>query len=304
MRLTLDALSVLDTIDRKGSFAAAAEALHRVPSAITYTVQKLEQDLGVTLFDRQGYRAVLTSAGRELLQEGRHLLQAADILVARVQRVATGWEAELRIALDTLIRFDALLPLLEEFYATQSGTRLRLAQEVLGGTWDALITGRADLVIGAAGDGPTGLGYQSRPLGEIELLFTVAPGHPLAALPEPIADEDIRRYRAVAIADSSRTLAPRTAGLLNRQDVLTVTNLNEKLLALRAGLGIGRLPGWLARQEMAAGRLLVKSTQMGRSATQLSVVCHSQNEGKAAAWFAAKATTPHHAAALLGKPGN
>ena len=54
MKLSLDALSVLDTIDRKGSFAAAAEELHRVPSAITYQVQKLEQDLDVLLFDRRG----------------------------------------------------------------------------------------------------------------------------------------------------------------------------------------------------------------------------------------------------------
>ncbi len=42
MRLSLDALLVLDAIERKGSFAAAAHELHRVPSAITYTVQKLE----------------------------------------------------------------------------------------------------------------------------------------------------------------------------------------------------------------------------------------------------------------------
>ena len=57
MKLSLDGLLVLDAIARKGSFAAAAEELHRVPSAITYTVQKLEQDLGVTLFDRSGHRA-------------------------------------------------------------------------------------------------------------------------------------------------------------------------------------------------------------------------------------------------------
>jgi DNA-binding transcriptional LysR family regulator len=80
MRLTLDALAVLDAIDRKGSFAAAAEELHRVPSAMTYAVQKLEEDLDVLLFDRRGHRAQLTEAGRELLREGRHLLQAASEL--------------------------------------------------------------------------------------------------------------------------------------------------------------------------------------------------------------------------------
>src|ERR1043166_4658867 len=108
MRLTLDALQVLDAVDRKGSFAAAAEELHRVPSAITYSVQQLEDGLGLQVFDRKGHRAVLTEAGRELLNEGRHLLRAASDLECRVRQVARGWEVELRIALDTLIGIDRL----------------------------------------------------------------------------------------------------------------------------------------------------------------------------------------------------
>ena len=74
MKISLDSLEVLDAIDRKGSFAAAAESLFRVPSAITYTVRKLEEDLGVALFNRSGHRAELTEAGIELLREGRLLL--------------------------------------------------------------------------------------------------------------------------------------------------------------------------------------------------------------------------------------
>jgi DNA-binding transcriptional LysR family regulator len=78
MPLTLDALETLDTIARKGSFAAAAAALGKVPSALTYTVRKLEDELDVLLFDRRGSRARLTPAGQELVDEGRHLLRAAD----------------------------------------------------------------------------------------------------------------------------------------------------------------------------------------------------------------------------------
>src|SRR5215471_18543931 len=138
MRLTLDALQVLDAVDRKGSFAAAAEELHRVPSAITYSVQQLESGIGVEVFDRRGHRAVLTEAGRELLNEGRHLLKAAADLECRVQQVAKGWEVELRIAVETLIGIDRLYGLLGEFYEQNSGTRLRLSHEVLAGAWDAL----------------------------------------------------------------------------------------------------------------------------------------------------------------------
>ncbi len=68
--ITLDALEVLDAIDRKGSFAAAASELFRVPSAVSYTVQKLEQDLYVVLFRKEGKKAMLTQAGKVLLEEG------------------------------------------------------------------------------------------------------------------------------------------------------------------------------------------------------------------------------------------
>src|SRR2546429_183350 len=125
-KLSLEALQVLDAIDRKGSFAAAAEDLHRVPSAVTYSVRQLEQSLGIELFDRRGHRAVLTDAGTELLSHGRELLKAAADLECRVQQVARGWESELRIAVDTVIGVERVLRLVGEFYDQKSGTRVRL----------------------------------------------------------------------------------------------------------------------------------------------------------------------------------
>ncbi|WP_254774323.1 LysR family transcriptional regulator [Marinobacter sp. AC-23] len=86
--ITIDALKVLDAIDRKGSFAGAASVLFRVPSAISYTVHKLEEDLNVTLFDRSGHRAILTPAGHYLLEEGRTLLEAAENLAHSTRQVA------------------------------------------------------------------------------------------------------------------------------------------------------------------------------------------------------------------------
>ena len=100
MKLSLEALQILDAIDRRGSFAGAAKVLYKVPSTISYTVAKLEEDLGVQLFDRVGPRAELTEAGRALLDEGRHLLRAARELELRVRRVASGWETELTLAVD------------------------------------------------------------------------------------------------------------------------------------------------------------------------------------------------------------
>src|SRR5512147_2995436 len=145
--LTLDALQLIDAIARRGSFAGAAEEMGRVPSAVTYAVRKLESDLDVLLFDRRGYRARLTPAGDELLREGRHLLAAADDLARRVQRVASGWEQALTLAVDNIVPFEPLLPVVADFLAV-APTQLRITSEVLGGTWDVLLSGRADLAIG------------------------------------------------------------------------------------------------------------------------------------------------------------
>lgn len=68
--LTLEALRVMDAIDRRGSFAAAADELGRVPSALSYTMQKLEEELDVVLFDRSGHRTKFTNVGRMLLERG------------------------------------------------------------------------------------------------------------------------------------------------------------------------------------------------------------------------------------------
>ncbi|MBL0143049.1 MAG: LysR family transcriptional regulator [Betaproteobacteria bacterium] len=299
MKLTFDALEVLDAIDRRGSFAAAADELHRVPSAITYSVQQMEEALDVLLFDRRGHRAKLTEAGRELLEEGRHLLRGAAELECRVRQVAKGWEAELRIAVDTLIGMDKLFGIVTEFYASNTGTRLKFLHEVLGGTWDALASGRADLAIGASGDAPAGAAYTARPLGRVDMVLVAAPFHPLAKEPLPITEATLLRYRAVSVADSSRLLPPRTLGLLSGQDVLTVASLDAKVAAHVAGLGVGWLPRWIAEREAWAQRLVILEPEATRPASEIVVAWRPSSAGKAAKWFVKRLEDPLVAASLL-----
>jgi len=283
--ITLDALTVIAAIHKKGSFAAAALALHRVPSAVTYTVRKLEQDLGVSLFDRSGHRAILTPAGAELQHQGERLLTAARALEAQVLRVSTGWEQTLHIAVDNVIPLARLIPHLEAFYEVQTGTGVQVLQEVYGGSWDALATNRADLVLGVPAMGPVGVGYNTRPLGQLDFVFAVAPGHPLAKAPEPLSDETILEYRAVSVADSSRSLSPRTAGLLSGQAVLTVPTIEAKITMQEAGLGVGYLPPHLAQPSITAGRLLVKEVESSREGGIMSMAWRSGKKGKALNWF-------------------
>ncbi len=286
MKITFDLLQILDAIDRHGSFTAAASALHRVPSALSHAVGKLEDELGVTLFERVGRRAVLNEAGRTLLDDGRHLLRAASDLERRVQRIADGWEAELRIALDAIIPSERLFPPLQAFYAAGHSTQIRIAGEVLGGTWDALATGRADLAIGAPGDSPARSGIASRPLGvSSDFVFAVAPGHPLAGWSGPIPSSELLRHRAVVIADTSQELDTRTVGLIEGQDVLRVPDIRAKASAQIAGLGIGHLPRWLAAPEIAAGRLVDLPLAETRQELPINIAWRSRQVGRALAWF-------------------
>jgi len=279
--LTPDALAMIDTIARAGSFAAAARELGKVPSALTYSVRQLEESLDVLLFDRRSGHARLTPAGEELLAEGRRLLAQIDAVAQRVRRVATGWETQLTVAADGVISRLTLFELCEAFYALRPPaaggaaaaddpaaagpcTRLRLRTEVLNGTWEALASGQADLAIGLRADAPPAPGVELAPLGEIDFVFAVAPHHPLAAHDAPIADAELLRHRAVAVADSAQRLSALTFNLLPGQEVFTVATLQAKIEAQVRCLGCGFVPEPLAREHIGAGRLVVKAMQRPR----------------------------------------
>jgi len=285
LNINLDTLLLLDTIDRRGSFAAAADALHRVPSALTHALRKAEEDLGFALYERQGRRAVLTAAGRSLLNGGRPLLDAAAALERRAKQVASGWESELRIAVDALIPTERLFPLISDFYEEGHGTEIRLSSEVLAGCWDALLSGRADLAIGAPGDVPPGGGLSTHPLGSVGFVFAIAPDHPLASLPEPLSAAQIGQHRAIVLADTTRGLAARSSGVISGQSRLAVPSAECKAAAHVAGLGVGHLPRHLADPEVARGRLVIRQTTEPRPAVMLQLAWRSDHTGKAMAWM-------------------
>lgn len=292
LRLSLEALQIIDAIDRRGSFSKAGQELHRVPSTISYMVGKLEDDLSVQVFERNGPRVVLTPAGRELLKEGRFLLKAAQDLEHRVRRVASGWETELAIGMDSMFSVAALQDDMRDFYAIAQQTRLRVVQETLSGPWEALLDHRVDLLVGVAGDGPAGGGYVTRPMGEMDFLFTVAPGHPLASLPDPLGRAQLQHHRAVVVADSARNMPPRTVGLLFGQDALSVPTMQAKLDLQVAGLGFGFLPESCARRAIGAGLLVEKQVEEKRATESFCLAWRTGEEGAALKWWRERMQQP------------
>ena len=331
--LTPDALTMMDAIARTGSFAAAAREMGKVPSALTYNVRQLEDALDVLLFDRRSRQARLTAAGEELLNEGRRLLEQMDAVANRVKRVATGWETQLTIAVDGILSRVTMFELCEAFFShspdessavaesanavpTGPPTRLRLRNEVLAGTWEALVSGQADLAIGVGMGMGMGLdrtavpGIRVEPLGEVAFVFAVAPHHPLASVDGPISDAKLLRHRAVAVADSAQRLAPVTVNLLPGQDVFTVPSTLAKLEAQLRCLGCGFLPEPVAREHIAAGRLVVKSTQRQQPLARMGYAWRTPGTatpaakrkaevGLALSWWLAQLDSPATRKALL-----
>jgi len=330
--LTPDALTMMDVIAQTGSFAAAARQLGKVPSALTYSVRQLEDALDVLLFDRRSRQAKLTAAGQELLDEGRRLLEQIDAVANRVKRVATGWETQLSIAVDDVISRTTMLELCEAFYAatapaarasragrnpadaTPPATRLRFRTEVLAGTWEALVTGQADLAIGVGTSREPASGVTLKDLGPLPFVFAVAPHHALAAASEPLDDAELIRHRAVAVADSAHRLQPITVNLLPGQDVLTVSDMHSKIDALLRGLGCGFVPEPMARDHIEAGRLVVKVVERRQLDSRLGYACRTPvavrgaarkaQPGLALRWWLERLESPATRAALLERHGS
>lgn len=299
--LAPDALGLIDAIGKAGSFAAAARALGLVPSALSYRVRQIEDVLDVLLFDRSSRQAVLTPAGAELLREGRRLLQEADAIAARVKRVATGWEPQLTIATDSVISHQTLMELAQAFFAQNAPTQLRIREEVLTGTLDALVSGRADLALGVNLDTSAATGLKSKPLGMLPFVYCVAPHHPLAHASEPLADELLRQHRAVAVADSLHSGSTATYGLLAGQQVFTVSTMQAKLDAQLRGLGVGFLPEPLARPYLQRGALIAKAVERETRQARPSYAWRSQRtQGQALQWWLKQLDSAVTRSALLG----
>ena len=255
--LTPESLTMLETIAQLGSFAAAARDMGLVPSALSYRVRQMEDNLDVLLFDRSSRQAKLTAAGQELLNEGLRLLKDMDSIAHRIKRVATGWESQFTIVVDTVINHDVVMDLCQRFYESNPPTRLRLKDEALSGSLYALTSGQADLAIGIGAMENITPGLRFAEIGPLmEFVFAVTPNHPLASAEQPLSDDAIRAHRAVAVADTIPQGNSITVGLLAGQDVFTVPSMAAKLDAQLRGMGAGFLPLPMAQAYLDSGQLV------------------------------------------------
>lgn len=285
MKPLLDVLIILDALEKEGSFAAASAKLFKTPSALSYTVHKLESDLNIQLLDRTGHRARFTRTGQMLLEKGREVLHTVRELEKQAVKLHQGWENELVIGVDDTFPFSLLTPLIEAFYQRHSVTRLKFINGVLGGSWEALTQGRADIIVGALHEPPQSSEFGFARLGVLEQVFVVATHHPLAEEPEPISRRVIKGCRAIVVGDRSLPECAVSSQLLDDQEAITVFDFKTKLELQISGLGCGYLPRYLAQRFIETGALVEKQVMAQNHSESVWVGWNEQTAGLASAWW-------------------
>jgi DNA-binding transcriptional LysR family regulator len=256
--ITIEALETLDAIERRGSFAKAAEEMNKATSAVSYAVQKLEEQLDITLFQRQGRRSVLTPAGRLILMEGRDILQITAHLANKAKELATGWEAHISIAVESLQSYSSFFAVLSEFVREHPTIEIDVSESVLNGGWEALERGQVDLIVGSPGPVPLQKGYRAIPMKRVDLLPVIASCHELAYMagkPESLGLL-LAKVRRIITHDTSMTNVARSEGLSSDGKMFYVQNMDQKVAAIQAGIGIGHLPRQRIQTQLDDGELL------------------------------------------------
>jgi len=250
-RVTLDQWRALVAVVDAGSYARAAEQLHKTQSTISYAVQRIEELLRVPVFGIEGRRAVLTPEGRVLYRRGKALLRDAERVEGAAASLAEGWEAELNLAVEIIFPTWLLLQCLADFAAQAPDTRIELYESVLGGTEELLQRGRVDLAIVSR----VPEGFVGDPLMEVRFVAVAAPSHPLHRLGRELTFDDLRGHRHLFVRDTATRRKPSTGHEIT-ETRWTVSNKATSIRAACMGLGFAWYAEELIRGELAAGELV------------------------------------------------
>jgi DNA-binding transcriptional LysR family regulator len=274
-RISLDQWSALVAVVEAGGYAAASARLHRTQSTVTYTIKKLEDRLGLKVFELQGRKAVLTPIGQVLYRRGKALLEEASRVEHAASALARGWEPEIRLAVDIIFPTWLLLDCLAAFGRERPDTRIELIESVLGGTEEALTEGRVDLAIGGNVPG----GFLGDALMQVRFVCAAAPTHPLHQLGRTLTLDDLRQHRHLVVRDSG-ALRSRSGGWLNEKR-WTMTHKATSIRAARMGLGYAWYPEENIREELADGTLVPLPLAEGREryATLYLVYADAESAG-------------------------
>jgi DNA-binding transcriptional LysR family regulator len=248
--ITLEQWRALITVVDTGSYANAALALNKSQSSVTYAVQKLESLLGISAFEVQGRKAVLTPTGQLLYRRAQHLLSEATEIERAAKKISAGWEPEIRLAVDVIFPGRILLDCLDQFGKKSPHTRIELIESVMGGTIEALLTGQVDLAIAAS----IPQGFLGHMLIQLRFIAVAHPNHPLHQLNRELTIRDLEEERHLVIRESG---TKRNTNVLAAQSAQrwTVGHSSTSIDAVSRGYGFAWFPEVNIRSQIKAGTL-------------------------------------------------
>nr|WP_300314809.1 LysR family transcriptional regulator [Halomonas sp.] len=250
---TLHELQCFDAVIRGGGFQAAALELNRSHPAVFAAVAKLEQQLGLGLLDRSGYRVQPTEAGRSFHRRAQRLLREMEGLRTHAEQLAMGEESELHVVIGDFCPRAEILGLLGRFFACHPDTRLHLHFEAVTGPWERLLDGDADLILHRVDKRDPRIEWID--LCKVPFIPVIADSLLPAAAPRVLEPEHMRDYTQCIMRDTARHTPSSDYFMLADAHQCTVADQLMKKDFILQGLGWGHMPRFLIEEELHDGRL-------------------------------------------------
>lgn len=277
-----ETLRTFIAVAETGSFSKAAERLCKTTATISYRIKLLEENTGVALFFRTTRSVTLTAAGEHLLSQARDWLSWLESMPSELQQVNDGVERQVNIVINNLLYTpQAVAQLLAWLNERYPFTQFHISRQIYMGVWDSLLYEGFSLAIGVTGTEALANTFSLDPLGSVQWRFVMAADHPLANAEEPLTEAQLRRFPAVNIEDSARTLTKRVAWRLPGQKEIIVPDMETKIAAHLAGVGIGFLPKSLCQSMIDNQQLVSRVIPTMRPPSPLSLAWRKFGSGKA-----------------------
>lgn len=251
LKSTLEQWRMFKAVVDAGGFNQAAVLVHKSQSSVHHAVQKLENAIGVVLFENSGRKVKLSSQGELMYRRAAFLLNEAQKLESVAASLQAGTETLLRIAVDIIFPADLLYNVLAKVSEEFPLLRIEIEETVLSGANSLLDGGSVDIAISPF---PYPGGF-SEDLCEIDFAAVAHPEHPLHALDRSLTLEDLKSHRQIVVRDSSAERKV-DAGWLGAEQRWTVSHIRTSVDIISKGLGFAWLPIAIIKKELEEGTLL------------------------------------------------
>jgi DNA-binding transcriptional LysR family regulator len=247
--MTFDQIITLDNIVKQGSFKMASEVMYKSQPSLSMAIKKLEEEFGILLFNREGYRPVLTEEGKSFYKKAQLTIEHFKELENLALEMGAGEETEISICVDAIFPLNAVSETLSEFFKINASTSLNLNIDVLEGVMNRLKNHEVDFAIGP--DMNLGIEIETIQILETKLVPVIANKHFKDSF-ENI--HFVKGLPQIVVSSSSKSDNNSVFGSINNQFWYT-TDLFTKEQLITSGLGWGRLPYHQVEQKIKNNEL-------------------------------------------------